>query len=138
MQLISSATRLALDRAGITISALCAVHCVASIAIVAILGVSSELFLPHYLHEFGLMAAIAIAAIAIGWGAKRHRRMVPVLVATVGLGFMASALAMPHGPQESMLTIIGVGLVSWGHLLNMRAHRRESLAQRAVADLLAD
>jgi mannitol/fructose-specific phosphotransferase system IIA component len=39
----------------------------------------------------------------------------------MGLSFMGGALAVPHGTQEFVLTIIGVSLVTVGHLLNLRA-----------------
>ena len=34
--------------------------------------------------------------------------------------FMGGALAVPHGYKEAVLTIIGVALVSLGHVLNLR------------------
>ena len=34
--------------------------------------------------------------------------------------FMGGALAVPHGFEEAVLTIIGVALVSLGHVLNLR------------------
>ena len=60
-----------LDRIGLALSCLCAVHCV--------LGI--------------------------------------VIVAGLGLG---GALAVEHGPEEAVLTIIGVSLVALGHVLNLR------------------
>jgi mannitol/fructose-specific phosphotransferase system IIA component len=38
----------------------------------------------------------------------------------MGLTFMGGALASPHGAQEAVLTIIGVALVSVGHIWNLR------------------
>ena len=40
-----------------------------------------------------------------------------------GLSFMGGALAVPHGVEEAVLTIIGVTLVAAGHLLNLRGVR---------------
>ena len=37
-----------------------------------------------------------------------------------GLSFMGGALAVEHGPEEAVLTIIGVSLVALGHVLNLR------------------
>jgi len=42
-------------------------------------------------------------------------------VAMTGLSFMGGGLAVEHGIEEAMLTIIGVTLVAGGHLLNLRA-----------------
>ena len=50
----------------------------------------------------------------------KHRRAAPFVTAMMGLTFMGGALAMPHGTGEAVLTLIGVTLVTVGHLLNMR------------------
>ena len=55
--------------------------------------------------------------------ALRHRRAAPFVTAMTGLTFMGGALAVPHGYEEAVLTIIGVALVSLGHILNMRHTR---------------
>lgn len=115
-----SPIRRRLDRAGILISGACALHCVVSIALVSGFGIGGELFLAPEFHRVGLVIATLIAAVAIGWGALRHRVAAPFVVAMTGLTFMGGALAVPHGVQEAVLTIIGVALVSLGHILNMR------------------
>ena len=113
-----------LDRAGIALSGLCALHCVVSIMIVAGLGagvgIGGELFLNPDIHRIGLVFAVLIAAVAIGWGALRHRKAAPFVIAMTGLTFMGGALAVPHGEKEAILTIIGVALVARGHILNLR------------------
>ena len=112
-----------MDRLGIVLSALCALHCVAGIVLVAALGLGGGLLLDPAIHRVGLAIATIIAAAAIGLGAARHRRPAPLLAATAGLALMAGALAVGHGPAEMVLTIAGVALVASGHLLNLR-HRQ--------------
>jgi len=112
-----------LDRAGITLSALCVVHCLATIVLVSALGIGGSVFSNPIIHEVGLALAMIVAAAAIGLGALRHRRPLPFVTAMTGLSFMGGALAVPHGFEEAVLTIIGVGLVSAGHILNLRACR---------------
>lgn len=109
-----------LDKAGIAISALCAVHCVLTILLVSGLGVGAQFLLAEEIHRFALVIAVLIAAVAIGWGALLHRRREPFVIAMMGLSFMGGALASPHGAQEAALTIIGVALVSVGHIWNLR------------------
>ncbi|WP_374407306.1 MerC domain-containing protein [Pelagerythrobacter sp.] len=109
-----------LDRAGILLSGLCVVHCLVSILIVSALGIGGEFLFAPIIHRIGLAVALVIAAVAIGWGALRHRRAAPFVTAMMGLTFMGGALAMPHGIGEVVLTIIGVALVSLGHILNLR------------------
>jgi hypothetical protein len=109
-----------LDRAGMVLSGLCAAHCLASIVIVSALGIGGNFLMAPWIHRVGLAVALVIAAVAIGWGALNHRRAAPFVVAMMGLSFMGGALAMPHGVGEAVLTVIGVGLVSLGHILNLR------------------
>lgn len=110
------------DRLGILLSCLCALHCVAGIVLVAALGLGGGLLLDPAIHRVGLVAAALIAAVAIGAGALRYRRPVPFVVAMTGLSFMGGALAVGHGSEEFVLTVIGVTLVAAGHLLNLRRH----------------
>jgi len=112
-----------LDRAGLLLSGLCALHCVLGIAIVAGLGLGGSLWLDPAIHRAGLALATVIAGVAIGVGALRHRRALPFVVAMIGLSFMGGALAVGHGIEEAVLTIIGVTLVGAGHLLNLRGAR---------------
>ncbi len=117
-----------LDRLGVVLSVLCAAHCLAGIVLVALLGVGGGLLLDPAFHRVGLVIATLIAALAIGAGALGHRRRAPFVMAVIGLAFMASALTVGHGPDEMVLTVIGVALVAVGHGLNLRppgAHRHE-------------
>lgn len=109
-----------LDRAGIALSALCLLHCVLGLVLVAGLGLGSTFLLDPDIHRWGLLAATIVAAVAIGVGAIRHRRALPFVVAMTGLTFMGGALAVGHGAQEAILTMIGVVLVGTGHVLNLR------------------
>lgn len=111
------------DRAGITLGALCAVHCLATLVLVSALGLGGNLLANPLIHEIGLALAMIVAAVAIGWGALKHRRAGPFVTAMTGLTFMGGALAVGHGFEEAVLTIIGVALVSLGHILNLRACR---------------
>ena len=109
-----------LDRAGMVLSSLCAVHCVLGIVVVAGLGLGGGLLLDPVIHRIGLLLATLIAGVAIGIGALQHRRPMPFVVAMMGLSFMGGGLAVEHGIEEAVLTIIGVTLVAAGHVLNLR------------------
>ena len=125
MQWFPLPIRSRLDRFGVMLSGLCALHCLASVFLVAGLGIGGQLLLNPAIHRVGLAVALVIAAISIGHGALRHRLRAPFVVAMMGLTFMGGALAAPHGIEEAVLTVIGVVLVAAGHLLNQRAvHRR--------------
>ncbi|MDJ0641571.1 MAG: MerC domain-containing protein [Erythrobacter sp.] len=112
-----------LDHLGIGLAGLCVVHCLATVMIVAGMGIGGHFLLAPEIHRIGLALALVVAAIAIGWGALKHRRRLPFVTAMMGLTFMGGALAVPHGSQELVLTLIGVGLVSLGHVFNLRSTR---------------
>ncbi len=109
-----------LDRVGVILSCLCLVHCVLGLILVAGMGVGATFLLNPDIHKVGLLLATVIAAIAIGVGAIRHRRAGPFVVAMTGLSFMGGALAVGHGYEEAVLTVIGVILVAAGHIMNLR------------------
>ncbi|MDY7096834.1 MAG: MerC domain-containing protein [Pseudomonadota bacterium] len=111
------------DQLGIGLAGLCALHCVATVLIVSGLGIGGHFLLAPEIHRFGLAVAMVVAAVAIGWGVMRHRRATPFIVAVIGLIIMGAALLVEHGSLEAVLTIIGVTLVSIGHLLNIRSAR---------------
>ena len=87
---------------------------------VAGLGLGGAFLLDPAIHRVGLLLATIVAGVAIGLGAIQHRRAAPFVVAMTGLSFMGGALAVEHGPEEAVLTIIGVSLVALGHVLNLR------------------
>lgn len=112
-----------LDLLGIGLAGLCAVHCLATLVVVSALGLGGHFLLEERIHRMGLVLALVVAVVAIGWGLLRHGRPLPFAVASAGLGFMAWALVVPHGTNELLLTLLGVTLVSLGHLFNLRAAR---------------
>jgi hypothetical protein len=72
-------------------------------------------------HEIGLAMAIAIGTFALVRGAAEHGYSLPAAVGGLGLGVMAGALSVPHGPMETVYTMLGVGILALGHDLNRRA-----------------
>jgi hypothetical protein len=108
------------DRLGLLLSGLCAVHCLATLALVALLGMSGGFLLDPALHRIGLGLAVAIGVIALGFGVVRHGRREPLALGAAGLTLMGIALLTGHGPGEAALTIAGVSLVALAHWKNVR------------------
>ena len=107
-----------LDRIGIGLSTLCAVHCVATTVLVAVLASAGGILGSDIVHEIGLGLAVIIGAFAIGRGISEHGYMMPGAVGGLGLGVMMGALSLPHGGDEIFATLLGVGLLALGHRLN--------------------
>lgn len=113
-----------LDRAAIALSGLCVVHCLASAVLLAMLSAAGGLLLNPIFHEIGLTIAIVLGAVALGRGVMDHGYVMPASMGAFGLGIMAGAMTLPHeggGGAETLWTVIGVGLLAFGHDLNRRA-----------------
>ncbi|MEP7221629.1 MAG: MerC domain-containing protein [Novosphingobium sp.] len=109
-----------LDRVGVVISGLCALHCIAGLVLVTVLGLGGEALLSPAIHRVGLAVAVAVGAFTLGLGALRHGKRGPLLIGIVGLILMATSLFVSHGAAEAFLTIPGVALVAFAHIRNLR------------------
>ena len=109
-----------LDRVGVLLSGLCALHCLAGLLLVAGLGLGGEVLLAPAIHRIGLALAIVVGAVTLAMGVIRHGDPVPLHFGGAGLGLMGLALFVGHGSAEAVLTIVGVGLLAWAHLRNLR------------------
>ncbi len=109
-----------LDRFGVLLSGLCALHCLAGLLLVAGLGLGGEVLLAPAIHRVGLALAIAVGAATLVLGMMRHGDPVPLQAGGVGIALMALALFVGHGTLEAVLTIIGVAILAWAHIRNLR------------------
>jgi hypothetical protein len=109
-----------LDRVGVLLSGLCALHCLAGLLLVAGLGLGGEYILAPVIHRVGLALAIVVGAATLVIGVSRHRDPLPLQVGAAGIGLMIVALLVGHGTPEAVLTIAGVALLAWAHLRNIR------------------
>lgn len=112
-----------IDRIAIALSGLCVAHCFVTAVVLGLLASAGGIFESPIFHEAGLAVAILLGAVALGHGAIVHGYMMPAAIGSLGLGVMTGALTMDHGWQESIYTLIGVGILSLGHDLNHRAGR---------------
>jgi hypothetical protein len=117
------AIRNRLDRAGMILSGLCAVHCVLGIVLVGVLGLGGEALLSPAIHRVGLGLALGVGLVSLGIGVRRHGRIAPLVIGGLGLALMGTAIAVGHGTAEAVLTICGVSLVALAHLRNLQGHR---------------
>ena len=129
MQITLPRLRGRLDRIGVMLSAMCVVHCILGLVLLgafgaAALGGGAGLLLHPAVHEVGLLLAVLIAGLTIATGAFAARpgaRRSPALkLALAGLAAMTAALLVGHGPEEVVLTVIGVLLVGVAHWVNLR------------------
>lgn len=109
-----------LDRIGMILSGLCALHCLAGLVLVTVMGLGGGLLLDPSIHRIGLAIALVVGGATIGIGALRHGRVLPLGLGTAGLTLMAVALWTGHSAYEAAFTMSGVAFVAVAHFLNMR------------------
>ena len=113
------------DRLAVLVSGLCLVHCVSTIAIVAILSSAGGMLLDPLVHEVGLGIAIALGLFTLGRGVLDHGYMMPAAIGGLGLGMMIGAITLGHenghNGAEVLYTMLGVGVLALAHDLNDRA-----------------
>jgi MerC mercury resistance protein len=107
-----------LDRIALALSGLCLVHCLGTAVALALLASAGGILGAPIIHEVGLTLAMLLGIVAIGRGAAEHGFLLPVAVGALGLGVMAGALTLPHDGNESLYTVLGVGILALGHQLN--------------------
>lgn len=107
-----------LDRIAIALSGLCMVHCLATAVLLGLLASAGGFLGSPIIHEVGLTLAMILGALALGKGVFDHGFMMPSAIGSLGLGVMAGALSLPHGGNEALYTVLGVGILALGHRLN--------------------
>jgi len=116
----------ALDAAGVGLSTLCLVHCLALPLIAATAPFAAQLTEAEWVHRalVALAAPAAILAIAPVLAARPLPWIIPVL-ASLGLSGMAGALFAAHPAMETTLSTLGGVSLASAHVLNWRhAHKR--------------
>jgi hypothetical protein len=109
-----------LDRIGIMLSGLCAVHCLLGLVLVTLLGLGGGFFLDPAIHRAGLALAVLVGLVTLGLGVLRHGQLAPLYIGGSGIALMSAGLAVTHGLPEAILTIAGVALVATAHIRNLR------------------
>ena len=99
------------------------VHCLLGVLLMGLLGLGGEALLSPAIHRIGLMLALAVGLVSLGFGVARHGRVGPLVIGGAGLALMGAAIAVGHGLPEAVLTILGVSLVALAHIRNLHACR---------------
>jgi len=115
-----------LDRIAISLSGLCAAHCVATAVLLGMLASAGSLLGNPIIHEVGLTLAMFIGAVALGRGFREHGLVLPGLIGAAGLAIMAYGMTLHETGYEPVVTIVGVVVLALGHRLNLVAKRQSA------------
>lgn len=112
------------DWLAVSLSGACAVHCVASLLLIALFS-ASGLLGGHDLHAALLLVAAPLTVYALGVRAYQEARWRPFSLGVIGLALLATALLFEHGAlAEVALSIAGSMTIIIAHLANLRSRMR--------------
>ncbi len=121
------------DLTGLVLSFACLIHCLAlPLLLLLAPALSRWVALPEGVHAVILLLALPAAAIAMRDGWRRHRRIMPAILAAAGLGLLALGLSAHEGwiaaadPEaaDRLLTSAGALTLAAAHLVNWRWRHR--------------
>jgi len=110
------------ERAALSASALCLIHCLALPFLLAALPMlAATVALPVDLHVAILIFAVPSSLVALVLGQRGHRAATPLIAGIVGLGLLSlGALAFGSTAAETPVTVAGSLTLAAAHLANWR------------------
>lgn len=120
--------RVSSDLIGVSLSALCLLHCLAVPLLLALLPALAGAWAEQeWVHQLLIVFAFLAVGAAMQRGLMVHQRWAPLMLALVGLGFLSASLIAPEGHwTEKLVTAIGALATASAHLWN------HSLTKRAL------
>ena len=124
-----------IDNLGITISSVCAIHCVLLPAIFIIAPYS--FLASHEFHEALIYCILPCAAIAFTLGCRKHGDIKVALMGTFGIILLASSILLHevfHSDEHSeelmtvLITVAGSIMLILSHLRNRKLCLKEEFA----------
>ncbi len=113
------------DKASISLSALCAIHCLVAPLTVALLPSLAGLSLhDETFHMWMVIAILPMSIYALTLGCKKHQHSRVLALGGLGLLVLVATVLLGHDRLgenwEKILTVVGASLVALGHILNFR------------------
>lgn len=113
------------DQVAIKLSLLCALHCLAFPLVLVLLPSVAALQLNNEaFHLWMVLAVIPISVYALAVGCGQHKRYHLLTLGLIGLICLISAVALDEfllgEAWEKILTVIGAGMIVYGHYKNYR------------------
>ena len=119
------------DKTAISLSTLCALHCLALPVLVVMLpSLTAWNLASEEAHLWLLVAVIPVSVYALTMGCRKHRQFNIMFLGLIGLALLIIAAWLGHDilgeiGEKTILTI-GAAVIALSHLLNQRQCRRVS------------
>lgn len=116
------------DKAAISLSFICTIHCLALPVLTVFLPVITALNLDdERFHLWMLVAVIPTSLVALTIGCKKHKNAGVLLLGFGGLSVLGASTFLGHAILgeigEKVFTVFGACLIAAGHFLNYRLCR---------------
>lgn len=113
------------DKTAIGLSLLCAIHCLAAPLFMVLLPTFAALQLNDELfHVWMVLAVVPTSVYALTMGCKQHKRYRLLIVGLLGLSCLIITAVLGEAffgeAWEKILTLIGAGIIAYGHYKNYR------------------
>lgn len=113
------------DKFAISLSLLCAIHCLASPVMLVLLSSLTVLQLDNEaFHQWMLVAILPATIYALTIGCKKHKRYQLLFLGFTGLTLLVLAVFLGEKTTgeygEKILTVLGATLIASGHYFNFR------------------
>jgi drug/metabolite transporter (DMT)-like permease len=120
------------DKMAISLSLLCAIHCLAlPLLIVLLPSITALQLYGEDFHLWMLLAVIPTSLYALGVGCKAHRRYRVLILGLLGLLFLILAVVLGEAflgeRGEKILTLIGAVIMASGHYWNYRLCQHQDI-----------
>lgn len=123
------ATRALADKFSISLSMICAIHCLTVPLLLVLLPSLAAMQLDHESFHFWMVVAVIPTSLyALTLGCKQHQRKRVLALGGIGLILLLFAVALGADrigeTGEKLLTLLGALCVATGHLMNYRLCRK--------------
>lgn len=119
------------DKAAITLSFICTIHCLALPLAVVLLPALAVLNLEDEASHLWMLAAVVPTSLfALTMGCKKHKKLAVMVFGLVGLAVLITAVLLSHDilneAGEQILLATGAIIIALGHLGNHQLCKRSS------------
>jgi len=119
------------DKAAISLSFICTVHCLALPLLVVLLPALAVFNLEDEASHLWMLAAVVPTSLfALTMGCKKHKKIAVMVFGLVGLAVLIAAVVLGHDilseTGEQVLLVSGAIIIALGHLKNHQLCKRSS------------
>lgn len=113
------------DKTAVSLSLLCALHCLAMPLIVIFLpALTGMAIADEAFHLWLAFAVVPVSLFALTLGCKKHKQVHLLIFGCIGIAVLLSAPLLGHDALgelgEKSLTVMGTIIIAIGHVLNYR------------------